>query len=35
MREDGATDSGSGGEDWGEGLPMYYTYAVTINTESQ
>jgi len=26
-----ATDSGSGSEDWGEGLPMYYSYTVTVH----
>lgn len=29
-REDNASDSGSGSEDWGEGLPMYYSYVVTV-----
>jgi hypothetical protein len=29
-REDGATDSGSGSDDWGEGFPMYYSYVVTV-----
>lgn len=34
-REDGATDSGSGSEDWGGGLPMYYSYIVTVHKENQ
>jgi hypothetical protein len=34
-RENNATDSGSGSEDWGEGLPMYYSYSVTVSEEGQ
>jgi hypothetical protein len=30
-RENDASDSGSGSEDWGEGLPMHYSYNVTVN----
>ncbi len=34
-RANDATDSGSGSEDWGEGLPMYYSYSVTVSDGSQ
>jgi hypothetical protein len=34
-REDGATDSGSGSDDWGEDFPMYYSYSVTVNQEGR
>jgi hypothetical protein len=33
--ESNATDSGSGSEDWGEGLPMFYSYTVTVSDESR
>jgi hypothetical protein len=34
-RENNATASESGSEDWGEALPMYYSYTVTISDGSQ
>lgn len=34
-RENNATASGSGSEDWGEGLPMHYSYTVQVTNEGR
>jgi len=34
-RENNAFAADSGSEDWGEGLPMFYSYTVTVWDESK
>ncbi len=34
-RENNAFAADSGSEDWGEGLPMFYSYTVTVCNESK